>query len=220
MFQTTDEAARQDMLADVYVRIHSFTPKADLPAMHPAIQMSAALEGLTRKLLEDPRRRTVSTLITLAAGVEMLNDLCELGLNSDLVTHPPIRMLVVDDDPVARRAVVGTLQLVFGKPESADSGAAALALTAAKPFDVIFLDVQMPGMDGFEVCAKIRESGPNRNTPVVFVSGQNDFNVRNLMSASGGSDFVSKPLLTAEITVKALTFALRGRLQKLEAGRV
>jgi len=215
ILQTPDETMRQDMLADVFLRIQSFTPKDDLPALHPAIQLSAALDGLLRKLLEDPRKGKVSNLVTLAAGVELLIDLCARREQSDLGTNPPIRMLVVDDDPVARRAVVGALQMAFEKPESAESGTAALALTTAKPYDVIFLDVQMPGMDGFEVCSKIRESGPNRDTPVVFVTGQDGLKARTQMSLSGGSDFVGKPFLTSEITVKALTLALRGRMEKL-----
>ena len=124
--------------------------------------------------------------------------------------------VAVDDDPVARRSVVCALQTTFKRPASADGGAVALTLAAEKPFDVIFLDVQMPGMDGFEVCSGIRNTIPNHATPVVFVTSHDDFNARTQMSLSGGSDFVVKPLLTSEITVKALTFALRGRLQKLE----
>ena len=219
VFQTADPEARQGMLAEAYLRIHSFTPKANFATVHPVLLMSAALEGLLRKLLENPQNSTTSTLITVAAGLELLVDLCVSGLKSDLVTNPPIRILVVDDDPVARRAVTYALQMAFEKPESAASGAAALALAAEKPYDVIFLDVQMPGMDGFTVCSKIHETVLNRATPVVFVAGQSDFNVRTQMSRSGGSDFVSKPILISEITVKALTFALRGRIEKQETVR-
>jgi CheY-like chemotaxis protein len=217
VFQTADEAARQEMLAEVYLRIHALAPKTNFANLHPAIQVSAALEGLLRKLLEDPKHATPSTLVTLAAGVDLLKDLCVPGVKSDLGTNPPIRMLVVDDDPLARRAVVGALQMAFEKPEAAESGEAALALAAERPFDMIFLDVQMPGMDGFTACSKLRETESHRMTPVVFVTGHSDFNARTQMSRSGGSDFVGKPFLKSEITVKALTFALRGRLEKSEA---
>ena len=96
-----------------------------------------------------------------------------------------------------------------------ENGEAALALAMGKPFDVIFLDVVMPGMDGFEVCTKIRDTVPNRATPVVFVTGQSDFGARAQMSRNSGDDLIGKPFLTSEITTKALTFALRGRLQQL-----
>ena len=71
----------------------------------------------------------------------------------------------------------------------------------------------MPGMDGFTVCSKIRETLPNHTTPVVFVTGQSDFQAR-ARSTLQGDDLIGKPFLAAEITVKALTFALRGRLQE------
>ena len=70
------------------------------------------------------------------------------------------------------------------------------------------------GMDGFTVCSKIRETVLNRTTPVVFVTGHSDFKARTQAALSGGGDLIGKPFLTAEVTVKALTFALRGRLQR------
>ena len=215
--QTDDEPTRQDLLADVFLRIHSLTPKDDLLAEQPVVRLSVALEGLLRKLLQNPHNITESTLVTLASGVELFDDLCAFKSPADLLTNPTIRMLVVDDDPVARRAVVGALQMAFKKPESAESGEAALLLANSRRYDVIFLDVIMPGMDGFEVCSKIRASERNGRTPVVFVTGQNDFQARTQMSAIGGNDFVGKPFLNAEITVKALTFVLRSRLAKLAA---
>ncbi len=216
MVQTPDEEARQPMLVDGFLRINSLIPRTGSGVGHPAYQLSAALEGLFRKLLQNSSHATPSTLVTMAAAVELLNDLCVPGMKADLALNPPLHMLVVDDDLVARRVMVGALQTAFKKPESVENGEAALALAQEKPFDVIFLDVVMPGMDGFEVCSKIRDTVPNRATPVVFVTGQSDFDARAQMSRNGGNDLMGKPFLTAEIAVKALTFALRGRLQQLK----
>jgi CheY-like chemotaxis protein len=216
VFQTADEAARQEMLAEIYLCIHALDPKTTFATRHPAIQMSAALEGMLRKLLENPKLATPSTLVTLAAGVDLLQDLCVPGVKSDLGTNPPIRILVVDDDPLSRRAVGCAVQMAFDQPKVAESGEAALALAVEQPFDLVFLDVQMPGMDGFTTCTKLHETACNRTTPVVFVTGHTDCNARIQMSRSGGSDFVGKPCLKSELTVKALTFALRGRLEKME----
>jgi len=214
ILQTPDEEVRQSMLADGFLQINSLTPKTD--STHPAYQLCTALEGLFRKLLENSDNSTASTLATIATAVDLLTDLCVPGLKADLAINPPIRFLVVDDDLLARRVIVNALQMAFIKPESVESGEAALALAVEKSFDVIFLDVIMPGMNGFEACSKIRETIPNRATPVVFVTGQSDFNARAEMSRTGGNDLLGKPFLTSEITVKALTFALRGRLQQLK----
>jgi DNA-binding response OmpR family regulator len=78
----------------------------------------------------------------------------------------------------------------------------------------------MPGMDGFELCTRIRDTAPNRFTPVVFVTGQSDFDARAQMNRNGGDDLMGKPFLTSEITLKALTFALRGRIHQHKKGAV
>jgi PleD family two-component response regulator len=216
ILQTSNEETRQTMLADGFLRINSLISKTGSEVVHPAYQISAALEGLFRKLLQNSKHATPSTLVTVATAVDLLNDLCVPGLKADLAINPPIHMLVVDDDLVARRTLVGALQTAFIKPESAENGEAALALALEKPFDLIFLDVVMPGMDGFQLCAKIRDTVANCATPVVFVTGQSDFDARAQMSRNGGDDLLGKPFLTSEITVKALTFALRGRLQQIK----
>jgi CheY-like chemotaxis protein len=216
MLQIPDEETRQIMLVDGFLRINSLIPKPPPEVIHPAYQMSAALEGLFRKMLQNSRHATPSALATVATAVDLLNDLCLPGMKVDLAINPPIHMLVVDDDLLARRVMVSALQTAFKKPESADNGEAALILARGEPFDVIFLDVLMPGMDGFEVCSKIRETVPNRATPVIFVTGQRGLDARTLISRHGGDDLIGKPFLTSEITVKAFTFALRGRLQQLQ----
>ena len=63
------------------------------------------------------------------------------------------------------------LQLRFGKPECAHSGEAALAMAAQRTYDLIFMDVRMPGIDGFMTCSIIRKTLANRSTPVVLVTG-------------------------------------------------
>ncbi len=216
ILQTPDEETRQNMLADAFLRINSLISRDGPEVMHPAYQTCAALEGLFKKMLQDLKHSTPSALATMTTAVDLLADLCVPGLKTDLATNPPFQILVVDDDLVARRVIVGTLQTVFSRPENVENGEMALALAREKPFDVIFLDVQMPGMDGFEVCSKIRDTIPNRTTPVVFVTGHGDVQTRARMSGIGGNDLMGKPFLTAEIIVKALTFALRGRLDQLK----
>jgi CheY-like chemotaxis protein len=217
MLQAADDGTCQTLLADGFLLVNALISANGAEVMHPAYQMSTALEGLFRKLLQSSKHSTPSALATLVSAVELLNDLCLPGLKADLAVNPPVQLLVVDDDLIARRALAVALQTAFQKPDSAENGETALALASEKLFDVIFLDVQMPGMDGFEVCANIRETLPNRGTPVVFVTGHDDFDARTQMSRNGGNDLMGKPFLTSEITVKALTFALRGRLQQMNA---
>jgi CheY-like chemotaxis protein len=218
LLKADDDARRQNLLSDGFLRINSWLARDGSDVMHPAYQLSSALEGLFRKLLQDAHS-TPTALGSIAAAVDLLTELCLPGLKADLGVNPPIRLLVVDDDLVARRALAGALQTNFKRPESVDSGEAALTLAREEPFDVVFLDLQMPGMDGFETCSKIRETGLNQSTPVVFVTAHRDFAYPAGTSHGGGNDLVEKPFLTSEINLKALTYALRSRLRsaKLEA---
>ena len=114
---------------------------------------------------------------------------------------------------ISRQALAHSLRKAFSQPDLAVDGETALAQASQQAYDVIFLDVQMPGMDGFELCTKIRDTVLNRATPVVFVTHQSDFDARCKSTLSGGNDLMGKPFLTFEVTVKALTLALHGRLR-------
>ncbi|HZQ45388.1 MAG TPA: response regulator, partial [Verrucomicrobiae bacterium] len=212
--QTVDENERREKLTALHLCLQKVTRQIDVPELRPAMQLCSSLQGLLKKLQEKPVNAGASTLGTATAAVEVLEDLCTKGARPDLAVTPAISILVVDDEPLTRRAITGALQTAFLKPDSVENGEAALALARERTFDVIFLDVQMPGMDGYQVCKKIHEAGPNRSTPVIFVTSHKDFKARAESASSGGSDFVVKPFLFVEITVKALTFALRNRLQK------
>jgi len=208
--------ARQESLEEFYLCLNGMLPPVGRRAAleHPVLRLSRALAALLENLFKHPEPCPSSSLLTLATAVEVLEELCADELSPDLAIHPVFRILAVDDNPVSLRLITSALQRVCNQPENATSGVAAVAAAAEKPFDVIFMDVHLPGMDGFAACLKIHETGVNQLTPVVFLTGQNDFEARLQASQSGGSDFVVKPFLTAEIIVKALTYALRGRLQK------
>jgi CheY-like chemotaxis protein len=205
-----------DHLGDLYVSMHWLTTEAVRAELRAAARLSSTLQGLLKKLLENRKNVTASTLSAATDAVDVLEALCVKSKNPDLV-HPEISILVVDDDPIARRAISGAIQLAFPKPESADTGEEAMAKASEKAFDAIFLDVQMPGMDGFVTCAKIHETALNARTPVVFVTSHTDIASREKAAQAGGSGFIPKPALAVEITLRALTLVLRGRLARADS---
>lgn len=208
-----NEHGGTDIFRNVNVSMLWLAAEAERAGLHAVSRLSSTLQGLVKKLLENRKHATPSAIASANAAVELLDELCVGARNPDLA-NPPIRILVVDDDPIARRAMSGAIQLAFSKPDSADTGEEALAMAREKTFDVIFLDIQMPGMDGFVACSKIHETALNAHTPVVFVTTHSDTKSRERASASGGCGFIPKPVLAIEITLQALTLALRGRLQR------
>lgn len=208
-----DDAARQQIVLKFLHQVRGLKESSQMPGLLPVWLMSCALEGLLKQLSNNASDVTLSVLGTAAGAVDLLEALCTRSLKPNLATEPPVRLLAVDDDAASRLAISFALKKAFNEPDLAPDGEAALALAARQTYDVIFLEVEMPGMDGFELCKKIHETVHNRTTPVVFVTRQSDFTSRAKSTLSGGKDLIAKPYLAFEITVKALTLALRARLQ-------
>lgn len=211
--ETDESAVRKELSIRLHLKLQFVSRRMDVPLLRPAFEVSRSLEGLFKKFAENPKNITETSLRTATAGLELLKDLCKPGVRQDLAHQPPIRLLVVDDEPLARRALTGALQMSFSKPLTAESAEEALKLAEEHEFDVIFMDICLPGMDGFAACSKIHETFRNRITPVLFVTSLSDEEFRARAAMCGGSDFVVKPFIFMEINLKALTIALRGRLE-------
>ena len=202
----------QKFLASLRLGVRSFCAEAECVELRTIHRLGCILEGMLKKLQENPKNCTPSALNAAGAALKLLAELSERGGNGPDLASPPPRILVVDDDPVARRTMSGSIQLVFGKPDQADSGNEALTMAMEQPFDLIFLDVVMPGVDGFTACAKIRETVLNRHTPIVFVTSQDNAASLERALAAGGSCLIPKPVLSSQITLTTLTFVMRARL--------
>lgn len=103
------------------------------------------------------------------------------------------RLLVVDDQP----ANVQVLHRLFSADHQvlmATSGEQALRVCEQQQPDLVLLDVVMPGMDGYQVCAMLRADPATRNIPVIFVTGETDDDAQTRGLEAGAVDFISKPV--------------------------
>ncbi len=105
-----------------------------------------------------------------------------------------IRILVVDDDPVIRLLVGETLEREGFAVTAAENGETALAIFAARPCDLILLDVMMPGLDGFAACARLRRTPAGKRVPIVMITGLDDESSIRRAYDAGATDFITKPL--------------------------
>jgi CheY-like chemotaxis protein len=209
----SDQTARLQMLAEMAAEIRPTKTVPQLPALRSYRLLALALEGLLKQLSCKAGNITDWRLQLASSSIGLLEDLCAPNLGPDLATKPPIRLLVVDDCAVSRRSMSMALKKVFPQPDLADGGEPALELTAQHVYDVIFLDIEMPGMDGFELCSRIRETPLNRATPIVFVTSHDNLESRAKLVTRGAQDLIGKPYLPTEINLKALQLSLQGRLQ-------
>lgn len=212
VIKAEDQQERLKQLQEMYRRVHALTSNAGIAGLLQIAQMTDAVEALLRELYEKPKNLNASTLRTLASSIDFLGQMVARGLRHEEKEIPAANILVVDDEAISRRAITYALEKAKLKSVSIDDPKLACKLLAENKFDLIFLDVAMPGMTGFELCAKLRASPAHKHTPVVFVTGLNDFESRTNSMISGGNDFIAKPFLFIELAVKALGYVMRGRL--------
>ncbi|MHB8079870.1 MAG: response regulator [Candidatus Krumholzibacteriia bacterium] len=129
----------------------------------------------------------------------------------------PCRLLLVDDD---EDLLASMRRLLRNGPDfvlqTAAGGAAALAALDAWRPDLLLLDVQMPGLNGHEVCRRIRAHACHRFLKVILVSGRADTPDRLAGYAAGADDFLSKPFDLDELLAKARVFARLKRAEELD----
>ena len=206
-------ADRSAILFELYQLVHTMTGSAGAAGLQRIATMASAFEALLRELHEKPKNINPSTIRTVANVVDFFGTLFTQAADPAAISVDDAAILVVDDDPISRRAVLSGLEKAGLKGTAVGDPLIALAKLAKNRFDLVFLDVQMPGMNGFELCTKLRTMPLHTKTPVVFVTAMTDFQSRARSTLSGGNDLIAKPFLMIELAVKALTFVLRGRAQ-------
>ena len=110
-----------------------------------------------------------------------------------------MRVLAVDDDPQILQLLQLTLGLDGFDVATASNGGEALASIAADVPDVVLLDVMMPGMDGWQVCERIKADASTRDLPVVFLSARSQLTDRARGLELGAAAFMTKPFDPTEL---------------------
>ena len=207
-----DEITRLKQVYELYRQVHALNGNASVAGFVLISHLASALEAMLKEIYEKPKNINASTLRTAANAVDFLGLLFERGTPAGQQEIPASNILVVDDEVISRRAITFALDKAKLKSTALDNPFKALELLTANHFDLVFLDVDMPGMTGFELCTKIRALPQHKKTPVVFVTSLTDFDSRTNSTMAGGNDFIGKPFLFIELTVKSLIHVLRGKL--------
>jgi DNA-binding response OmpR family regulator len=129
------------------------------------------------------------------------------------MTPPPPHVLVVEDEAHIRELVSLHLRLEHAVPVEAQDGRAALDLARQRRFDLVILDLMLPGLDGLTVCRAIRRDSANRSTPILMLTARREETDKVLGLDSGADDYLTKPFGVRELMAR-----VRALLRRAGAG--
>jgi CheY-like chemotaxis protein len=170
--------------------------------------LAGAWEALLAEIEKKPSSATPSILQTLAQAADCLRILLNDGMRS-MEPVPKARVLSVDDDEICNHVAVSALQRGNMDADSVQDANAALDLLKQNNYDLVLLDINMPGLTGFELCEKLRALPNHTKTPVIFVTAYNNFENRKQSVLSGGGDLIAKPVSPLELALKVTIHLLK-----------
>lgn len=124
------------------------------------------------------------------------------------------RILIIDDNDFSVQYLEGLIGEVYRIEHSPD-GEQGVASALADPPDLILMDVEMPGIDGYEACRRLKQAAETGNVPVIFLSARVEAADRLAGYEAGGDDYITKPFDASELSIK-IEVVLRNRQRNIE----
>jgi DNA-binding response OmpR family regulator len=126
-------------------------------------------------------------------------------------------VLVVEDESHIRELVALHLRLEGLTPNEANDGDGGLALARSQKFDLIILDLMLPGLDGVTVCRAIRRDSPNAETPILMLTARHEESDKVIGLDSGADDYLTKPFGIRELLARTRALLRRGETSRARA---
>ncbi len=124
-----------------------------------------------------------------------------------------LSVLVVEDHPTIARQLVDFLEGLGWQLDHAGTGSLAIQLATEHPYDVVLLDLNLPDIDGLQVCRAIKATAP-RNVPVLMLTARDAFEDKAQGFREGADDYLAKPFDLREVALRCEALARRGVLHQ------
>ncbi len=198
-------------LYDLYRKIHAVSGNAGLSGLHRTAHLAMPLEVLLKELSATSKQTGLSVQRTVIQAVEFLIELLSQTSEQFVGDKTSFDVLVVDDEEIARRAVGYALEKAEMRALRVAESSVALKVLSENRFDILFLDIEMPEINGLELCRRLRELPLHAKTPIVFMTTVSQYEQYFRFALDGGNDIIAKPFHYAELVVKALTLLFKSR---------
>jgi CheY-like chemotaxis protein len=206
------DTERESHLENLYRKVHFLAASAGFAECYPLARMASVFEAMLFEVTNKTALQTPSVRRTLAQAVDTFDALFKRArqMTAEVVTSAQV--LAVDDDALSNRLVLSALAQAQLQATATQDPLKALEWLKAKKYDLVLLDIEMPGMDGFELCKRLRQLPGYRKTPVIYVTSHSDFESRAKGALSGGDDLIAKPVFPMELAVKSMAHLLSSQL--------
>jgi DNA-binding response OmpR family regulator len=217
LFQLLARAPRtgpeqEERLQDLFCKVHFLAGATGRTEFAQLAQTTAVFDALLQALIENPGRLGPSVLRTLGNLVDLVGLLFQLASDSLLRAPLSARVLVVNDDLMANRMAVAALREAQLDVCSTQDSVVAWQWINREHFDLVLLDIEMPVLNGWELCKRLRMVPGYEKTPVIFVSSHDDVDSRAKSTLSGADDLIAKPFLPQELAARVVMHLVRRQM--------
>ena len=199
-------------LPALYRAVHAIAGSAGLAGRLRLGQLAGATEALLKELKITPTAVTASTLRTVTQAIELMPRLVQSSDSPEMEAFPSSLIAVVEPDDPHRQAICAALERAQLRALQVETPELATALAMSNRFDLLLIEVEVPTLDGFDLCARLRATEQNALTPIIFLVSRDDLEARTVYLQAGATDFISRPILPIELAVKTLVHLLTGRM--------
>lgn len=200
-------------LNELSSQVQSFADRARKSGQGVLHRVSAVFASLLQELYELPEQITPLMLRTVNQTIDFLAALLNEQNLDRRVKLATARIYAVDDDRSVSEMITEGLKSVGLKSKVTKHPSAAVAELSGSRYDLIILDVQLPDLDGFELCTHIRNMALHAETPIIFLTGNASQENRIESSLRGGNEFLAKPFNIQELSIRALTLIIKSQVK-------
>ncbi len=202
-----DDASRMEVMTLATQLVDATAALQD----HPIARVAASVEALLHELLAQPGPMETPTTRTVTQAIELLGRLVEPRQVERAKSLPQASVLAVDDDEEMLATLVTSLEMAQLQTTSCADASSVLTEASGRNFDLVLLDYDLAGSMAPGLCARLRDQPAYRKTPIIFLTEAGAVEQRAHASLNGGSDFLAKPVNSAELAVKAQTWILKSQ---------
>lgn len=205
------------LLVDLFRKVHSLTGNAAVAGCVGIAHFASTFEAFLQELQQKPKFINASSARTVLRSVELIETLFQNSETESTDSPKPAPVLVVTGETMSSQTICMALEKAEIESVIANDPGQALRLVGSGSYSSVVMMINLPGLNGFELCAQFQAQGAFGRTPVLFISELKDFEAHSNPEILGENEVMASPYLLIELSLKALALVEGVRLQRYSA---